>query len=48
MDQLDGPAGRISWTDQLDGPAGQTSWKKNELLCVVELELRRSLEIINL
>ena len=25
MDQLDGSAGRTSWTDQLDGPAGQTS-----------------------
>ena len=26
MDQLDGPAGRTSWTDQMDGPAGRTSW----------------------
>ena len=26
MDQLDGSAERISWTDQLDGSAGRISW----------------------
>ena len=26
LKEMDGPAGRTSWTDQLDGPAGRTSW----------------------